>query len=85
MTPADLAVFIAQVRAIATECLARLDTIDPAGLSRELRVAFERVRADWLALLTMSEEEAVALHLAACEHAERELTAAELRGLLGRQ
>jgi hypothetical protein len=33
----------------------------------------------------LTEEDVVALHVKACEHAGRELTADELRGLLGKQ
>ena len=85
MTADELDGFLTYVRAEAARRLARLDTIDPDRLSPELRGAYERMRADWMALLEMTEDEAVALHLAAVEHAGRELTADELRGLLSRQ
>ena len=43
------------------------------------------MRSRWLDFLTMTEDDVVEPHLAACEHAGRELTADELRGLVGKQ
>ena len=85
MTPAAFRLFISEVRAEATSRLARLATIDPDELLPELRQQYHQSVAGWRKLLAMTEDEAVELHLAACEAAGRELTDDELRGLQGRQ
>lgn len=85
MTAADLMAFAAKVRAEATAELARLDTIDPAALPPAIRAEYDTVRGGWIKLLAMTSDDVVDLHVAACEAAGRELTAEELKGLLGRQ
>ena len=70
----DLAAFVAQVRAECDTALARLDTVDPATLSPDVRRKYEKQRRRWLNLRALTEGDAVDLHLAAAEHAGRELT-----------
>ena len=83
MTADELDAFIADVRAQVDNALARLDTIDPDALDPALREHYEHVRRGWEALRNMTEHDIVALHLAACERAGRELTPDEVRALLG--
>ncbi len=50
-------------------------------MSRQGALAeYERQRRGWCNLLAITEDDAMALHEAACLHAGRELTADELRG-----
>jgi len=85
MTADDLADFLTSVRAEAAARLARLDTVDTALLPHGLRAEYEQMRSRWLDLLAMTEDDVIELHLAACEHAGRELTPAEARALIRRQ
>jgi hypothetical protein len=84
MTDQEFRAFIVDARAEATAALARLATVDPDSLAPELRSECDAVRAGLKSLLAMTEADVVALHLAACEHAGRELTPDELRCLLTR-
>jgi hypothetical protein len=84
MTAAELMAFAAKIRAEATAKLAQLDTIDPDALPPTIRAEYDTVRNGWLKLLKMTADDVVDLHVAACEAAGRELTAEELKGLLGR-
>ena len=85
MTATDLATFIAHVRAEADERLVILGAVDPATLPPKLREEYDQALAGWTALRGLTEEEAVELHVTACEAAGRELTPAEAAGLIGRQ
>ena len=85
MTAAELRAFVADIRAQADAALARLATVEPDELTPTLREEYDAVRAAWTALVAMTEDEALALHQAACEEAGRELSPDELRGLLGKQ
>lgn len=85
MTAAELAAFIAEVRAEADQRLAILRSVDPETLPPDLRGEYAEALEAWSALHTLTDDEAVELHLAACEAAGRELTAAEARALIGRQ
>lgn len=69
----------------AGAALARLATVDPDTLPPDLRTEYEQQCAGWEYLRTLTEDEAVALQVETCEHAGRELTPDEMRGLLRRQ
>jgi hypothetical protein len=81
----DLRACAAHVRAECHAALARLDAIDPAILPPSLRAEYEEHRQRCLELRALSEDEAMALHEAACPVAGRELTPAEARASLERQ
>jgi hypothetical protein len=85
MTAEELQAFVADVRVKAATALARLANVEPEELTPKLREEYDAVHAGWTALLAMTEDDILKLHQAACEAAGRELTADELRGLLGRQ
>jgi hypothetical protein len=85
MTAEELAAFIADARAQADAALAKLAAVDPAILPPELRDEYEQERAAWEEVRALTEDDALRLHLAACEHAGRDLTDDEVRGLLRRQ
>jgi hypothetical protein len=53
---------VPEVRAEATARLARLDTVDAALLPPALRTEFEEMRSRWQEMVTMTEDDAVALH-----------------------
>ena len=85
MTAAELRNFIAGVRREAEDALAQLATVDPSELPPDVRAECEQVRAGWKQFLLLTEDDAVALHEAACLRAGRALTPEELRGLIGMQ
>ena len=74
MTPDELTAFIRNVRAECDAALARLDTVDPDALPADVRAEYEAQRQRWQDLRALTEGNAVDLHLAAAEHAGRELT-----------
>ena len=57
--------------------LSRLDAVDPAALPPDVCDLYEQQRARSEDLRALTEDEAVMLHLAAAEHADRELTQEE--------
>jgi hypothetical protein len=84
MAAAELANFIAAVRAQTAAALTQLDTVDSKELPLSVHAEYDSVRKGWLRLLAITEDDVVELHVAACEAAGRELTEDELRGLVGR-
>jgi len=58
---------------------------DPETLPPDLRAEYAEALEGRTALRDLTEDEAVELHLAACEHAGRELTPAEARALVTKQ
>jgi len=74
MTAAELLAVAARTRAEATAALAKLDTLDAETLPPLLRAEYESVRGGWLKLLTMTADDVVDLHVAACEAAGRQLS-----------
>jgi hypothetical protein len=85
MTAAELAAFVAEVRAEAEQRLAILHAVDPETLPPDLRAEYAEALEGWTALRDLTQDEAVELHTDACEAAGRELTPAEVRMLLVRQ
>jgi hypothetical protein len=85
MSPDDLRTLIAAGRAETSAALDRLAAVEPATLPRDIRVEYDAVRQGWEELRTMTEDDVVALHEAACLWAGQELTSDELCGLLGLQ
>ena len=84
MSEAELAAFVADVRAQGGDALARVDTVDRDALEPALRDEYDRVRRQWEALRALvSDEDVIAMHLEACERAGRELTPDEMLALLG--
>jgi hypothetical protein len=74
MTAAELRDFIFGVRREAEDALAQLATVDPDELPPDVRAEYEQVRAGWEQFLALTQDDAVALHEAACLRAGRELT-----------
>jgi hypothetical protein len=85
MTADELATFVAEVRAEVDAIVARLESVEPDTLPPEARAMYDEVRRQADELRTMSEAHVIELLEAACVEAGRELTPAELRGLLGLQ
>ena len=83
MTETELAEFLAEVRAECDERLAMLHATDPNTLPVELRESYESALRNWTALRELTEGDAHEFHLAVSEELGREMTAAELRALLG--
>jgi uncharacterized protein (DUF885 family) len=83
MTPDELAAFLAEVRAQVDEISARLEALDPATLPPEAQATYDDTRRQVQELRMLTETHVLALLEDACLRAGRELSAAELRGLLG--
>jgi len=83
VTEAELAALHADVRAECDERLAMLAAVDPETLPPELREEYDTALRSWTALRELIEGDAHAFHLAVSEELGREMTAAELRALLG--
>jgi hypothetical protein len=73
MTAAQLLAVAARTQAEATAALAKLDTVDLETLPPLLRAEYESVRGGWLKLLSMTADEVVDLHIAACDVAGPQL------------
>ena len=82
-TAAELAAFLADVRAECDERLALLAAVDPETLPPELRDEYEAALRNWTALRGFTQGDAHEFHLSVSEELGREMTAAELRALLG--
>jgi hypothetical protein len=74
MTADDLDGFPTYVRVEVTLALARLAEVDPDALPPDLRAMYDEHRRQAEVLLAMTEDDVIELHVAACEHAGRELT-----------
>lgn len=85
MTVGQLDLFIADVRAQVDEELARFELLDWSAMPPNVRVELEAVREQWLELRATLTDEAIAAELEATEHAGRDLTPAEVAGLVRRQ
>jgi hypothetical protein len=59
-------VFITAVRTEVDAALARLATVDPAALTPEPCAEYDAVCTGWKTLRRMTDDDAVALHEAAC-------------------
>jgi len=82
MTAEELAAFLTDVRVECDERLAMLAAVDPETLPPELRDEYDSALRNWTALRELTGD-AHEFHLAVSEELGREMTAAELRALLG--
>jgi len=85
MTAEELAAFVAEVRAEIDAIVARLERVDPDTLPAPVCAIYDEVRRQADELRTMTKAHVIELLEAACIEAGRELTPAELRGLIGLQ
>lgn len=83
MTADELSAFVAEVRTEVDGIFDRLSSLDPAALPIEARAMYDDVRKQAIELRTLTEAHVIELLETACAKAGRELTPAELRGLLG--
>lgn len=84
MTADELAAFVAEIRAEADARLAILRAVDREfAAPRAARWEYDHALAAWTEMLALTDADTHALHCAACEEAGRELTPADMRGLLG--
>lgn len=85
MTAAALEAFVAEARAEVDAALEAMDVVDADALPPPLRRQFDEQRERLLELLASLADEASEAKLEASMHAGRELTPAEVRGLVLRQ
>jgi len=83
VTETELAEFLADVRVECDERLALLAAVDPETLPVELRDEYDSALRNWTALRELTDGDAHEFHLAVSEELGRDMTAAELRALLG--
>jgi len=83
MTEAELTEFLIRVRQECDQRLAMLATVDSATLPLVLRVEYDTALRCWTASRELTEGDAHEFHLAVSAELGRDLTAAELRALLG--